>query len=229
MKLNPDNPKTWHSFKPPIIAHDVGCTRDRSTAVMGGISPFHPNVLGITELYELPQGRYGNARAQALAEIDRRFGSRALIIVDVSNERTYAEVMFEFFGQRVIGLHITRSGDGMSYEWWPVKNGRMLVYTIGRTYLFDILHAAFNADQVRIVDEPASRLAYEQLAELEIELRESGRVYKCLPGQHDDLGISCAMLAFAARHAHLPRWMRFLEPPQAFRKLRPAPSALGWT
>ena len=28
-------------------------------------------------------------------------------------------------------------------------------------------------------------------------------VYTCLPGRHDDLGISCAMLAWAARHPHL--------------------------
>jgi len=29
---------------------------------------------------------------------------------------------------------------------------------------------------------------------LETEIRESGIVYSCPPGQHDDLGISCAML-----------------------------------
>jgi hypothetical protein len=28
-------------------------------------------------------------------------------------------------------------------------------------------------------------------------MRESGIVYSCPPGQHDDLGISCAMLAWA--------------------------------
>jgi hypothetical protein len=32
-------------------------------------------------------------------------------------------------------------------------------------------------------------------------------VYKCLPGQHDDLGISCAMLNWAAHHPHLEWWM----------------------
>jgi hypothetical protein len=31
-------------------------------------------------------------------------------------------------------------------------------------------------------------------------MRESGTVYTCPPGQHDDLGISCAMLAWAAGH-----------------------------
>jgi len=29
----------------------------------------------------------------------------------------------------------------------------------------------------------------------------------CPPGQHDDLGISCAMLAWAARHPHLSAWV----------------------
>ena len=39
-------------------------------------------------------------------------------------------------------------------------------------------------------------------------MRESGSiVYKCLPGQHDDLGISCAMVNWAARHPHLEWWM----------------------
>jgi len=33
---------------------------------------------------------------------------------------------------------------------------------------------------------------------LETEIRESGIVYSCPPGQHDDLSISCAMLAWAA-------------------------------
>ena len=56
------------------------------------------------------------------------------------------------------------------------------------------------------------RRAYEQLANLELEFREGGTVYTCPPGKHDDLGISCAMLAWAARHPHLPHWFRNLEP-----------------
>ena len=32
---------------------------------------------------------------------------------------------------------------------------------------------------------------------LETEVRDTGIVYSCLPGQHDDLGMSCAMLAWA--------------------------------
>jgi hypothetical protein len=43
---------------------------------------------------------------------------------------------------------------------------------------------------------------------LETELRETGIVYSCPPGQHDDLGISCTMLAWAARHQHLSSWVR---------------------
>ena len=40
---------------PLIIAHDVGRSRDRSTAVVGGNSPVQPRLLGITDLRELPQ------------------------------------------------------------------------------------------------------------------------------------------------------------------------------
>jgi hypothetical protein len=46
---------------------------------------------------------------------------------------------------------------------------------------------------------------------LETEMRESGTVYTCPSGQHDDLDISCAMLAWAARHPHLSAWDRSVE------------------
>jgi hypothetical protein len=51
------------------------------------------------------------------------------------------KVLQERFGPRVIGLHISRSGEGMNPEWRPVKNGAMLVYTIGRTYLIELFHS----------------------------------------------------------------------------------------
>ena len=82
----------------------------------------------------------------------------------------------------------------------------ILVYTIGRTYLLELLHTEMQNAQVRFVDGPMSKRAYEQLMGLETEMRESGIIYSCPPGQHDDLGISCAMLAWAARHPHLREW-----------------------
>ena len=36
-------------------------------------------------------------------------------------------------------------------------------------------------------------------------------IYTCPLGLHDDLGISCAMLCWAARHPHLQYWRRPLE------------------
>ena len=87
----------------------------------------------------------------------------------------------------------------------------MPVYTIGRTYLLELLLSELRSHQVRFADEPTMRRAYEQLANLEVEFRDSGQVYSCPVGQHDDLGISCAMLAWAARHLHLEIWMRNLE------------------
>jgi hypothetical protein len=62
------------------------------------------------------------------------------------------------------------------------------------------------SDLVRMVDDPMSRQAYEQLMNLETEIRETGIIYKFLPGQHDDLGTSCAILTWAARHRHLSAW-----------------------
>jgi hypothetical protein len=206
-----DDVTTWPVFKPLIIAHDVGRSRDRSTAVVGGNSPYGPRLLGIAEAAELPQNLFGSARASALAAVDQRYGRNALIIADLSYDPTYAEVLLETFRSRVIGLQISRHGDGMGAESRPTTHGYMPVYTIGRTYLLELFHSELQSDLVRFADGPAMRRAFEQLAKLETELRESGTVYTCPPGQHDDLGISCAMLAWAARHPHLHAWFRNLE------------------
>jgi hypothetical protein len=208
MIFNRDDPNTWPIFRPLIIAHDVGRSRDRSTAVVGGLGPFQPRLLGIKEFLELPQGLYGSARASALAAIDRRYESDALIVADLSNDPSYAEVLFETFGRRVIGLHISRHGDGMNFERRRVKHGAIPVYTAGRSYLLELYQSELQSGQVRIVDGPMAQRAYEQLMRLETELRETGIVYRCPPGQHDDLAISCAMLAWAARHQHLSSWVR---------------------
>jgi hypothetical protein len=219
----------WPGFRPLIIAHDVGHRRDRSTAVVGGDSPFGQHLLGIRDAEELPQGLFGSARASALAVVDRRNYSNALIVADLSFDPTYAEVLYETFGKRVIGLQIGRHGDGSTFERRPVTGGMMPVYTVGRTYLLELLHRELQSDQVRFADGPATRRAYEQLANLELELRETGMIYTCPVGLHDDLGISCAMLCWAARHAHLQYWQRSWEAGRRPRRPRQAPSSLGWT
>ena len=134
-----NDPNTWPCFRPLIIAHDVGRTRDRSTAVVGGLGPFEPSLVGIKEAEELPQGLYGSARASALAVIDRGYYNDALIVADLSYDPTYAEVLFETFGPRVVGLQISRHGDGTNFERRPVKNSAMLVYTVGRSCLLESL------------------------------------------------------------------------------------------
>jgi hypothetical protein len=211
MSFHRDDPSTWPCFRPLIIAHDVGRTRDRSTAVIGGNSPLEQRLVGIAEALELQQGLYGSARASELAAIDRRYNCNALIVADLSNDPTYAEVLFEAFGRRVIGLHISRHGDGMTAEQRPVRNGVMLVYTIGRTHLLELLQTEMQSGQVRFADGAMVRRAFEQLANLTTEFRQSGTVYSCPPGHHDDLGISCAMLVWAAGHPHQTWWLRALE------------------
>jgi hypothetical protein len=210
MSYHPDDVNSWPVFKPLIIAHDVGRSRDRSTAVVGGNSPFGRRLLGIGEAEELPQGQFGTARASALAAVDRRHHNNALIVADLSNDATYAEILQETFGPRVIGLQISRHGDGMNAEWRSVRHGGLPVYTIGRTFLIELFHTELQSGLVRFADGPLMQRAYEQLANLELEHRETGAVYRCPPGKHDDLGISCAMLAWAARHPHLEAWMRNL-------------------
>jgi hypothetical protein len=88
----------------------------------------------------------------------------------------------------------------------PVGHASMLIYTIGRTYPLELFQSEMQSARVRIVDGPMSVRAYEQLMD-ETEIRETGILYKCLPGQHDDLGISRAVLASAAQHPHLPNWI----------------------
>jgi hypothetical protein len=225
MSYNLNDVNSWPGFKPLIIAHDVGRSRDRSTAVVGGNSPCGRRVLGIHEAQELPQNQFGSAHASALAAVDRKYGCNALIVADLSFDPSYADVLFETFGPRVIGLHISRGGDGMNTEWRPVKKGCLPVYTIGRTYLLELFHTELQSDLVRFADGPAMRRAFEQLANLEAEFRESGTVYSCPTGQHDDLGISCAMLAWAARHSHLDSWTRRLP---TSRPRRPRRDDGGW-
>jgi hypothetical protein len=223
--FRPDDPSTWPCFKPLIIAHDVGRSRDRSTAVVGGISPFKSSVVGLRDAEELPQGLYGSARANALAVVDRRYHRDALIIADLSSDPSYGEVLYKTFGRRVIGVHIGRSGDGTNVELRPVGSHSMLVYTVGRSYLLELLHRELDARQVRFSNGPDIKRAYEQLVSLETEVRDTGVVYTCPPGLHDDLGISCAMLVFAARHPHLSSWVR-----TGFRHRMPRPNrpACGW-
>ena len=124
----------------------------------------------------------------------------------------------------MIGLQISRHGDGMNADWRPVRHGHLPVYTIGRTYLIELFHTELQSDLVRFAEGPL-RQAYEQLANLELEYRDSGTVYTCPPGKHDDLGISCAMLAWAARHLHLETWLRNLE---AARRPRRPRQRCGW-
>jgi hypothetical protein len=230
MTFNREDPTTWPVFRPTIIAHDVGRSHDRSTAVVGGLGPFEPTLLGVTEFEELPQNQFGSARASALAVIDRRYYSNALIVADLSNDASYADNLLETFGPRVIGLQIGRHGNGMEFERRPVKGSAILVYQIGRSYLLELLRSELQSGQVRIAPGPNSRRAFEQLVRLETEMRESGTVYSCPSGQHDDLGISLAMLVWAARHSHLQSWIRIVDttrrPP---RPRRSAPSSLAWT
>ena len=60
MNYNPDDVSTWPDFKPLIIAHDVGRSRDRSTAVVGGNSSVRTTAArNSAKLEELPQGLFG--------------------------------------------------------------------------------------------------------------------------------------------------------------------------
>ena len=220
------DPRLWSHLHPLLIAHDVGGSRDRSTAVVGGYCRYVPGILGIKEFNELPQDLYGSARASALAQVDARYDRNALIFADLSNDTSYAEQLLETFGPRVIGVHVARHGTGMEVERRPVGRGSVLIYHVGRSHLLEALHSDLQSGRLCFADGPEARRAYAQLEALEPEMRESGIVYKCLPGQHDDLGISCAMLNWAARHPHLEWWMGNMVAARRLRR-RPQPK-ISW-
>lgn len=216
-------------FKPHIIAHDVGHTKDRSTAVIGGPSPLAPDVVGMKAFEELPQGLSGGMRVDALALHDRACDHKALIIVDLTYDPSYADLLIERFGQRVIGVQITSSGDPTdNWEVRQLRKGQILVYKISRTYLLDLLLREMQNGVVRILHSANSLRAYEQLMRLEMEFKQNRMAYKCPTGHHDDLAMSCAMLVWATQHQHLHSWCRVLEPRPA-RTVRAAPTASGWT
>ena len=220
--------RMWDHFKFHIIAHDVGHTKDRSTAVIGGANLRAPGLTGMKGFEELPQGLSGNNRADALAMIDSRY-PLSLIIADLSYDPSYADILVERFGERVVGVQITSTGDTIdNWEERQLKRGRILVYKVSRTYLLDLLLREMQNEMVRILHGANSVRAYEQLMQLEIEFKQNRMVYKCPVGHHDDLAMSCAMLVWAAQHPHLSRWCWPLER-RARPAKRPAPSAAGWT
>ena len=229
MSYNLNDVTSWGGFCPLIIAHDVGRSRDRSTAVVGGNSPYGQRRLGVASAEELPQGLFGTARASALAAVDRRHHHNGLIVAELSNDASYADVLLQTFGQRVIGVHISRAGDGMQFERRACGCGLLPVYTVGRSYLLELLHRELQADLVKIINGPGTIKAFEQLARLEVEYKEGGTVYSCPSGGHDDLAISLAMLAWAASHPHLPAWHRHLERATRPRRPRPKVSWEAWT
>ena len=140
---------SWPLYK-PIIAHDVARSRDRSTAVVGGNNPLGHRQLGIVAAHELPQNLFGSARANAIAAIDQSYNYSSLIVADLSYDPTYAEVLLQTFPGRVIGLQISRYGDGMGFEQRCTNYGSLPVYTIGRSILLELLHREFESDLVRL-------------------------------------------------------------------------------
>jgi hypothetical protein len=224
---NVNDVESWPLFK-PIIAHDVGRSRDRSTAVVGGRNPYGRE-FGIAAALELPQNLFGSARAHALAAIDRQYSNSSLIIADLSNDATYGETLVQNFGRRVIGLQISRHGDGMEVDPRYTSHGSLWVYTVGRTHLIELLHREFQSNLVRLGHSTDIRRGFEQLINLDVDYRQGGTVYQCVAGQHDDLGISFAMLVWAAQHPHLPTWMRNVGATPRPRSARPRFSSLAWT
>jgi len=136
--------------------------------VVGGMIPYRPGVLGVQKIIELPKNCYGSELVSLLAKVDRLYNGDATIVADLTNDPTYAEPLFDMFGPRVLGVHIGRHGDGSTWERRLVRNSSILVYQVGRTYLFDRLLSDLRSQQIRLPDDEAARRLYEQLTSLEV-------------------------------------------------------------
>ena len=226
MISQPIDPRRY-PIKVPIIAHDVGRTNDRSTAVVGGhCLPFFGQQLLVQEFRELPVGIYGSQLANELAKIDQNYNRDCLIVADLSNDATYGEVLFDTFGRRVIGVQIGRSGDGMTRQHRRVKNGVIPVYNVGRTFLLELLLAELRNQNIRLPESAEARHTFEQLAALEREHVKMVSSTNALPGSMTILRISLALLAWAAQHLHLDAWQQPIF--NAHRRL-PPPSKYDWS
>jgi len=222
--------KIWNFFKPTIVAHDVAHAKDRSTAVVGGLSMLAPNSCLLKEFEELPLGLLGSDRADALAaRIDRLYGCKSLIFADLSCDTSYGEILLERFGfERVIGIKITSSGAGMDLDYLRFSNGALRLIRVGRSDLLDTLLSHLHENRVRILDGQASRHAYEQLTMLEMEYKQSGTIYRCASHRHDDLAISMAIVVWAAQHPLLSELYRPLLQRQT-RSREPEMPSGAWT
>jgi hypothetical protein len=131
-----------------------------------------------------------------LAEIDRRYGNDAPIVPYLSSDATYGEVLHDTFGKRVVGVQIGAHGDGSTFEIRRVRNGVIQV-CLGRTPLFQTLLRECRSNTIRLPQGPMGKRAFQQLVDLEVQAKENRDIYKWLPGKHDDLAISCAILVWA--------------------------------
>ena len=227
MSFIPSDPTTW-PLKVHIVGHDVGRSRDRSTAVIGGNCPFTvgSRSLGVKEFVELPVGLYGSQLANAVAEIDRAYNHDCLFVADLSNDATYGETLFDTFGRRIIGLQIGRSGDGTTSLPRQVRMALSRSITLaGPSCSTSCSPSCETVVSFLPTVARKCRALMNNLTALEVEQRESGTIYKCPSGQHDDLAMSLAMLAWAAQHLHLDAWIRPIF--DAHRPRRPR-QTYGW-
>ena len=58
------------------------------------------------------------------------------------------------FGQRVIGVHIGRHGDGMQAERRRVGRGSILIYHVGRSHLLEGLRSDLQASRILLFGWP---------------------------------------------------------------------------
>jgi len=80
-----------------------------------------------------------------------------LIVADLSYDPTYAEVLHQTFGSRVIGLQISRHGrwHGRVSGGRQVKHGSVPVYNNWQDVICsNCFHTELQADQIRLAEGP---------------------------------------------------------------------------
>ena len=99
------------------------------------------------------KGSIGSARADALAVVDRAVRHKTLIVVDLSYDATYAEILFERFGSaRHWRANHAQWRWPTTVEHRPVKDGMSRSIRLAARYLLDLLLREMQDDMIRILN-----------------------------------------------------------------------------
>ena len=172
------------------------------------LSPQARDCWELSNLWSYRVGLYGSELANALAAIDQAYDRNCLIVADLSNDPTYGETLV----RHVRSARRWRADRSLRrrHDVRAAARQKMALYpsiTLAGPSCSNSCSPRCATTGSALPTAPESvRALMSNSWQLEPEQRPSGMVFKCPSGQHDDLAMSLAMLAWAAQHLHLECW-----------------------